>query len=584
MWDSWNRRTAAVEWPDTHCKLIDIGNVTGIEAAHLLSEEICFGGCDIDVALWEEKRFTLALDYQQPVYQTAPYLHSDDVIVVSGGARGVTASCVIGMAKQAPASFFLLGRTQLLPDPCPAAKTDAEVKRALLTDHKGITPKELRKKTKDIFACREIQQTLAAISATGADATYHSVDVCDVQRVKHVIDKIREQKGSITGLIHGAGVLADKKIADKSIEDFSWVYAVKIDGLHALLDAIEEDRLRLLCFFSSVAARSGNHGQSDYAAANEVLNKIALDYAHNHPDCLVKSLGWGPWDGGMVSPALKAHFQKQGVAVIPVDGGVDAMALELQEENDVELVLGHALLPQKMETEYSVLLDPIGYDFLRDHAINGDVVVPMALVLSFFRSAVSSFAPQWNSFGLHNIQVLRGINLKDFGKAELFVIRLQRIGEEISLRWTQGEVSFYHATARAETASHDIPSLHVEDDIEEIYRGPLFHGKHFHVLQTVQQPSKEGATASLKTDLSMIQQLDASLQLALLWTEKQTQAHSIPMKIAKVVWGSGTATSCRLVGKKVSNHRACSDAFLLNDAGDLSCALLGVETFLRPNS
>ena len=70
------------------------------------------------------------------------------------------------------------------------------------------------------------------------------------------------------------------------------------------MNAVQADELRTLCLFSSVAARAGNHGQCDYAAANEVLNKIALDYAHNNPDCVVKAFGWGPWDGGMVSPAL----------------------------------------------------------------------------------------------------------------------------------------------------------------------------------------------------------------------------------------------------------------------------------------
>ena len=35
----------------------------------------------------------------------------------------------------------------------------------------------------------------------------------------------------IVGLVHGAGVLADKKIQDKSSDDFAWVYDVKVQGM-----------------------------------------------------------------------------------------------------------------------------------------------------------------------------------------------------------------------------------------------------------------------------------------------------------------------------------------------------------------
>jgi NAD(P)-dependent dehydrogenase (short-subunit alcohol dehydrogenase family) len=49
--------------------------------------------------------------------------------------------------------------------------------------------------------------------------------------------------GPITGLIHGAGVLHDRLIVDKTVEQFRQVYATKVEGFKNLLSATEADRL-----------------------------------------------------------------------------------------------------------------------------------------------------------------------------------------------------------------------------------------------------------------------------------------------------------------------------------------------------
>ena len=53
-------------------------------------------------------------------------------------------------------------------------------------------------------------------------------------------------------------------------------------------------------FFSSVAARTGNAGQSDYAAANETLNRVAHYTKQRFPEMCIRQLGgdegeWYPW-------------------------------------------------------------------------------------------------------------------------------------------------------------------------------------------------------------------------------------------------------------------------------------------------
>ena len=110
-----------------------------------------------------------------------------------------------------------------------------------------------------------------------------------------ILDAVRSDIGPVKALIHGAGVLEDRLIVDKTPEQFARVFETKVVGLEILLDALEDDPLSYLILFSSVAARMGNRGQADYAMANEVLNKIAQKTALARPSCRVISFNWGPW-------------------------------------------------------------------------------------------------------------------------------------------------------------------------------------------------------------------------------------------------------------------------------------------------
>ena len=83
----------------------------------------------------------------------------------------------------------------------------------------------------------------------------------------------------------------------------------KVHGLRAMLSAVDEASLSHLALFSSTSGFYGNVGQSDYAAANEVLNKFAHAFERRFPACRAVVFDWGPWDGGMVTPFLKSLFE-----------------------------------------------------------------------------------------------------------------------------------------------------------------------------------------------------------------------------------------------------------------------------------
>ncbi len=344
----------------------------------------------------------------------------------------MTATTVIELARQTGARLALLGRSAIQdePDFLVDAADDAAVKRALLTDAQArgekLTPRDLSARAGKVMAAREIRATLAAIQAAGGDARYIPCDVTDAISTGAALQSVRELWGPITGIVHGAGVLADKRLAEKTPEDFQRVFGTKVRGLETLLSATANDPLTLISLFSSVAARTGNAGQADYAMANEVLNRVALAESHRRQNCVVKSIGWGPWEGGMVTPVLKAKFEEMGVMLIPLEGGAQAFVIEVQHAapDEVDVVIGgmpeqapliapgqgEALTP----TSYDVVVSAQTHSYLRSHEINGQVVLPLVTVQEWFTRAATDLLGKDFRGEMRKLRVLKGVPLPDF--------------------------------------------------------------------------------------------------------------------------------------------------------------------------
>ena len=131
-----------------------------------------------------------------------------------------------------------------------------------------------------------------------------------------------KKAGSISGVIHGAGNLADKLIENKTEKDYDLVVNPKVNGLRSIIHCVDAEKLDFLVLFSSVAGFFGNVGQTDYAIANEVLNKSAYILQRSLPNCFVISINWGPWDSGMVTPQLKKVFERHNIPLISAEQGI----------------------------------------------------------------------------------------------------------------------------------------------------------------------------------------------------------------------------------------------------------------------
>ena len=333
-------KTLALEWPTTCVRYIDAARGEDEQDVRVwagrIVTEVTQGGDTSAVVLAADNVRLVPTLVPQPAITGSDPLQAGDVVVVSGGARGITAAAVRELAGRRPLRFVLLGRTELAEEPTVlmGADSDTEIKQRLIAmataDDRPIDLPTIGADAAAIRQAREARATIAQLERSGSDVRYVCVDVCDADAVKKVLADIHQTWGPVAGLIHGAGVTADKLVVDKDPAHATRVLATKLRGLENLLSATTEDPLRLLVLFSSVVARTGNAGQADYAIANEVLNAVARGEAARRPEtCVVRSIGWGPWNGGLVTESVGVQLRARGIGLLTIEDGGRAFLEEI---------------------------------------------------------------------------------------------------------------------------------------------------------------------------------------------------------------------------------------------------------------
>jgi len=354
----------------------------------------------------------------------------DDVFLVSGGGRGITAACVIEMSRRISGGrFILLGRTPLeeVPEWLVGGMEDSAIKKqiavSLTNNGRSPKPREIESEFKKLGAVRNVRETLKAIADAGGEAVYCNADIVDGEALRKSVEPLLEKWGSVKGIIHGAGVLADNLIEKLSGDDFHRVYRPKVRGLDNLLALAVPEELEMCLVFSSVAAAFGNAGQSLYAIANQILNDRVESIRNDFPRARVYSLNWGPWDAGMVTPALKQRFLELGIRTIPVDEGTRIFS-DLAHTEDTRLgkvVIGDKILPPSKDCYLIEQRNLTGEEtgLAAEHVISGRPVLPAAWAIKWMLDAAIRYFPGQNGIEVGDLRVLNGIfpdeNLGSYG-------------------------------------------------------------------------------------------------------------------------------------------------------------------------
>lgn len=442
-------------------------------------------------------------------------LGADDVLVVTGGARGVTALCVRALAQHAQAEFLLLGRTELGDEPSWARGVlDDGLKAAAIGEIKARgerpTPREVERCSREQIAQREIRATVDAVQQAGAQARYIAVDVTDHDAVAAALAPLRDR---ITGVVHGAGVLADAHLTDKTGDEIHRVFRTKLTGLRTVLDATDPDALRHLVLFTSVAGLLGNAGQADYAAANEALCRLAASWKRQHPGCHVTAIDWGAWDGGMVTPQLREVFHSRGVRLLEPEVGAQAFVEQFGRDRvdevcvlvgeDKSLSAGDEALASAFTAHRDIA--PLADDpVIGAHVVGEHAVLPATFGLGWMIHVVERANPGRRVVEAREFQVYKGI-LFDESLGGGQHVTVEPAGDatvKVSVRTDTGgalPVLHYAATLVLSASPVDSPKVTVTHSLGEgpengleIYRDAvLFHGPLLQGLRRVLHHSDE---------------------------------------------------------------------------------------------
>jgi NAD(P)-dependent dehydrogenase (short-subunit alcohol dehydrogenase family) len=589
-------KTLALEWPNAQCKVVDLDpGAPIVTLADCVIREIVAADRQVEVGYQDTRRLILQ-PRLTPLDRGGPprlLLDADSVVLVTGGARGITAEIACELAARYQPTLLIIGRSPL-PEQQESLRTaqltsPQEIKHTLIVSMREagrpVTPSQVEMAYARLCQDREIRSNLAAMEQAGGSVHYYQMDVRDAEAFGNLIRELYQSYGRIDGVIHGAGIIEDKLLEDKTADAFDRVFDTKVHGAYALMRHLRPDSLKFLVFFSSVAGRFGNLGQSDYAAANEVLNKLAR-YLDDRWPGRVMALNWGPWAGkGMVSEAIARQFVERGVELISSNAGRQIFDAELRhgQKGEAEVILGCgpwtaaatsaaevempvpiiSALPIRMGDSIECVheLDLARDVYLQDHRLDGKPVLPLAMAVELMAEIALKGWPGWEVVGLRGFQMLKGIIVSNGVQPIRIMAKPQtqimdEYGEwpiDVEIREKGMERPAYKGTVLLGRRLSPPPGyalLSPQDfgawamDTADTYRRLLFHGPRFQCiteflgvglpggLATV-RPSKPSSCLTHPLSEAWVIDpivLDCGLQLVLVWAQEVRGMGALPAR------------------------------------------------------
>ncbi|MGH3929850.1 MAG: SDR family NAD(P)-dependent oxidoreductase, partial [Pseudonocardiaceae bacterium] len=296
-------RVAAAEHPELWGGLVDLDpDGDDNEAAQFLAEVLSDVGED-QIARRAGRWLVPRLLRSDPAAALGEgiRIRPDAAYLITGGLRGIGLAVAGWLAEKGARRLVLLSRTQLPPRCEWRHLPEGHPRRA------------------EVEAVRRLE-------ASGVEVIVGAVDVVDRAQLEAFLARyVEDDRPTIRGVVHSAGLISDAMLAQLDREAFAAVTRAKIRGswlLHELLGGTATD---FMVLFSSATSLLGTFGQANYAAGNAFVDALA-----HHRRALGQpaiAINWGLWAsiGIVARMAGKAQLVESGQIEITPRLGLAAL-------------------------------------------------------------------------------------------------------------------------------------------------------------------------------------------------------------------------------------------------------------------
>ncbi|MET9413626.1 type I polyketide synthase [Streptomyces klenkii] len=430
-------------------------------------------------------------------------LSVSDVLLVTGGGKGITAECALSLAREFGCAIGIIGRS------------DPEA------DH-------------------EVAANIGRMAASGIRFHYARADVTSAGDVKAAVNAIRSRLGSVTAVLHGAGRNEPRALTDIDEASFRRTLAVKIAGLEAVLAAVDPAELRLVVAFGSIIGRAGLRGEADYATANDWLTERIARLRTDLPGCRCIALEWSVWSGAGMGERLGVleSLVREGIEPMSANEGIAALRHVLLDPStpDTLVVTGrvgdlptielekHELpllrflervqvhypgIELVADSELSVATDP----YLADHLLDDTLLLPAVLGMEAMAQAAVALTDRTVSEAalvLEDAEFLRPVTVPPDGATTLRVAVLATGPDTVRAVIRSSETDFRadHFRAVLRYRPHPAPSDRSAppqgvapslDAARDMYGAVLFQGPHFQRLTGYRHLAARECVADIST-------------------------------------------------------------------------------------
>ncbi|MFB9908783.1 SDR family oxidoreductase [Allokutzneria oryzae] len=296
------------------------------------------------------------------------------VVVAVGGARGLTARLLAGLARTRRPTIYVLSRT------APGGRAEVGTRQEFISANPQWTLKEASAEFDRVLAGAHARREIDLLSTLcGPDRVHHvPCDVTQEAAVLAAIDQVHAAHDRVDLLINAAGLHNGGVVRSVPLDRARAVRDTKLLGYLNLRRAFAGREPVRWFNFGSLLAVLGWPGEADYCSGNDVLN-AAASWQRHFAGTTETTLSWALWtESGFASqPVIRDLLLRQNALTGLSDA--DGLALFEAELSGVDsgpevTYLGAAEL-QLVGTRWR----PSG-DFLAHHRIRGQAVVPGAML------------------------------------------------------------------------------------------------------------------------------------------------------------------------------------------------------------